>query len=495
MRIKLYLITIILLFSTVQADPPFSPNVLAVNAADTINEGESCMALYQDNLYIICNINERNRIPIIPFGRSTDLGNTWLPTIPWIDQSVGITWHTDPVLLTDDDGNLHMLIQFSADLMKHYLSTDEGYSWSETSFVSDTSTGGSVDKPWMVRYQDILYVAWQELGGTERGLRLAKSTDNGATWTRRTFNQSTGIIALTVSSSGILYLAYVAGAGISFTKSTDEGTTWSTPNFLSNVYYTPGYGDRAALPCIASIQDTIITLTWVDDRSGNWDILAKRSSDGGDNWSETFTLNDSLAGGQCKGWVITDCYDNFHAFWYHTPSWPTSSSSQWSIRYTNSYDGGITFRPSMRITDTTFTSPVSFTGDYHTIISDSNHLYAGWADGRDGNLNLYFSKAPISSLISISEKIAKIKPEFEIFVPSIVNRQFTIKLNTNQAEHSAILNLYDVCGRSVEKIALGNIKTGTNLIPVKIRNASTGIYFLEVSGLRIGIKKKIIVLD
>jgi hypothetical protein len=466
-KVKVLSLFLISFLSIIYADPPFIPNIRAVNSADTINEGESCLALFGDNIYLICNVNERNRIPIIPFGKSTNQGLSWSPTFPFRDNSVGIVWHTDPVLLTDTLGYLHMFIQYSTTVIRHYLSTDGGNTWSETSEVSDRSTGGSVDKPWFVYYRGNIYGCWQEFGGSASGIRFVKSTDGGRTWIRSRADPSrTGITALSVDKSGRLYLVNVSGSSLYFQKSTDGGNTWTSPRYLSDVSYSSGYGDRAPLPSIAALENGTILLIWVDSRSGNWDILAKRSTDRGENWSATFTLNDSTAGGQCKGWVTTDPYDNFHIFYYHTPSWPTSSSSRWSIRYTYSTDGGNTFAPSIRITDTTFTSPVSFLGDYHTIVADSHKIYAAWADGRDGNLNLYFSSADLSHLGISGKEVSALKMRpFPSFL-----RKGEIEFSPELLQGNTI-EVFEVNGRMIGRIKIEGEKK------IKIQTKARILFF------------------
>ncbi len=106
---KLIIVAILALAALSFANPPWSDNVLAADVADSINEGESCLAMDGDYVYCICNVNERGRVAVIPYGRSTDGGQTWTTTW-WKDESVGISWHTDPVLLCDDSGYVHMFI-------------------------------------------------------------------------------------------------------------------------------------------------------------------------------------------------------------------------------------------------------------------------------------------------------------------------------------------------------------------------------------------------
>jgi len=107
--------------------------------------------------------------------------------------------------------------------------------------------------------------------------------------------------------------------------------------------------------------------------------------------------------------------------YYHTSSWPTSSSSKWSIYYQVSRDSGKTWSSPIRVSDTTFldkapSSTNGFMGDYHMIVTDSYFVYVIWSDGRDGNQNLYFSKAPINVVVNYEKSnLTSYNEEFKIY--------------------------------------------------------------------------------
>lgn len=445
------------------ANPPWSANVRACDVGDTINEGESCIAADGNYVYCICNCNERSRYPVIPYGRSTDGGATWTSTW-WNDPSVGVSWHSDPVLLVDDTGYVHMLVQFSTTVERHYLSTDHGVTWCESTNVSEFLPGGTCDKPWGCIYGNDIYYAWQQWGASQEGIIFAKSTDGGRTWTRTEADPTrTGITGICTSPSGIIYLMnrYWSGGSVHCTRSTDRGETWAPwVTVATGCTYTSGYGDRAPLPSIAAPTDSIVFITWVDDRYGNWDILYSRSTNAGRTWSPVAQLADSTAGGQCKGWVTADCYGRLHFIWYHTPSWPTSSNSQWSVRYTHSDDYGATIEPSIRLTDTTFRSPVTFMGEYHVLVTDSNYARVVWTDGRGGDLDLYFAQALLSQ-IGIEENPFRTTrlPGVSLSVPALTREALPVEFGLRRTG-PVIIGVYDALGRSLAHADLGVMPAG-----------------------------------
>lgn len=165
------------------ADLSFYPNVRVSNDnQQIINQGESSFVVYKGHI----NYN-------------------------FVDNTTGVTWHTDPVIGIGDSRYIHMIVQFYTYYIKHYLSKNGGLTWSDTSFVTDLSTRGDVDKPWMVIRGETIYVSWQEFGGTSSGIKFARSFDRGKTWQRFVVDPlRTGITALSLSKSGIIYLAYVS---------------------------------------------------------------------------------------------------------------------------------------------------------------------------------------------------------------------------------------------------------------------------------------------
>ena len=147
----------------IYADAPWSPNVrVSIDEPwDTLNQGESCLAIYGDTIVSICNTAERGQVPVAPYAYSFDAGQTFTQ-IPFTDNTTGIVWHTDPVIAFDDSGHVHMLIQFSVNMLKHYLSRDGGQTWEDTSTVTNSY---GVDKPWMVVNGSDIYIAWQQTSG------------------------------------------------------------------------------------------------------------------------------------------------------------------------------------------------------------------------------------------------------------------------------------------------------------------------------------------
>ena len=477
--------TIMLAFmvSEVAGDPPFIPNVRVsddAGATMTINQGESCFALYGENIYAICNLAERSVVPMIPFARSQTGGLTWEPNIPWRDVTAPSQWHSDPVIMSDENGGVHMIIQFSTSVVRHYLSIDGGQTWIDTSNVSDPGTGGRVDKPWGILKNGKIFIVWNESGGSASGFRFARSFDNGATFERFTINPGGGVPScIDIDNAGVLYVIY-GWDNLYFRKSYDDGDYWTAEKFLSNVVYQVGVGDRAPINSLTTYGDGILFLTWVDSREGSWDIFGMRSLDGGNTWSNKFIVNDFTAGGQCKGWAVFDPYGGLHVHYYHTPDWPTTTNSLWCVRYQYSSDSGATFEPSVRETDNVFKAYYytdnTFMGEYHILQTDSNYVYSIWTDGRDGNMNLYFTRAPLNTGVEESKIIEQ---PISIEVPSFITRNAVLKISTPRPCNVDI-SAYDIAGRRILTLFNGRVVQSIT-IPLNMGSLPKGVIFFRIT--------------
>lgn len=471
----------VILFVTVlfvYADAPWIPNVRVSTDQpwDTLDQGESWMAVYGDTIVAICNTAQRGQVPNAPYAYSFNSGTSFT-SVPFIDWSVGITWHTDPLIGFDDSGHVHMIIQYSTYQLNHYLSRDGGQTWHDTSVVWNVY---GVDKPVMVINSNEIYLTWQQTSGNT-GIELARSTDYGQTWSTNLIWGRTGITALAMDENEVLHLHLVnwSYGGVFYRRSTDKGATWSSETYLSDFTYSPQYGDRAPINSITVTGD-IVFCTWVSNTNYSWDVFGMRSYDGGFNWEPRFVINDVTSGGQCKGYAHFDQYGGLHVMYYHSPHYPTMPTSPFEVRYQYSPDSGVTFNPSIRLSDTTCRSLNDFIGEYHVCDSDDQYLYAIWTDGRNGDDNdLYFSKALLSEL-SCQENIVA-EPHFNSLLraPTILSRDAFIEILPCQGPVQVCA--YDVNGRLVKTLYSGIVLKRTH-VPITTSDLPQGVLFIQLSG-------------
>ena len=296
--------------------------------------------------------NEIFRLPMRGYF-STDGGAHWggvdLPLPPPIGTN-GIDFGSDPTLAFDSSGNLYygyIVVFFSAGLgngaingteMAVAKSTDGGKTYPTVTFFE--FSGGQDhfnDKPMITAdanlgspFRDNVYIAWDAASGGSAGggVRLARSTDHGASFTTTRVDDLKGpgrSIGATVTTgpNGEVYVAWndFAANAIVFNRSFDGGVTFGTPTVISTKQAVfdvgvPAEFNRRALVYPACDADRStgphrgrITCSWMDfaGSTSHTDIFTSVSDDKGATWSAARSVGDSHAGAdRFNHWLATD---------------------------------------------------------------------------------------------------------------------------------------------------------------------------------------------
>lgn len=145
----------------------------------------------------------------------------------------------DPVIGTDRYGNLHEIIMnFAYDYTGHIVhrsSTNMGATWSSWHMVSDGSSTGLKDKPWFAfsPSTDTLYAVYNLIYGSNDGIYVSRSTDNGTIWTRQRVSGSTygSMSFIAVDWSGNAFAVWLDYYSYRFyvAVSTNGGVSYSSP--------------------------------------------------------------------------------------------------------------------------------------------------------------------------------------------------------------------------------------------------------------------------
>src|SRR5437763_948544 len=205
--------------------------------------------------------NEIFRLPMRGYFSSnggTNWGGVDLP-LPPAQGSNGIDFGSDPTLALDTRGNVfygYIVIFFgngsgvNGTQMAVARSTDGGQTYSSVNFFG--FEGGSNhfnDKPMITAdananspFRDNVYLAWDAAigGSTGGGIRVARSTDNGKTFTSVRADDQSGpgrSIGATVTTGpdGQVYVAWndYAANAIVFNSSLDGGASFGTPRVIA----------------------------------------------------------------------------------------------------------------------------------------------------------------------------------------------------------------------------------------------------------------------
>src|SRR3954464_3225140 len=278
--------------------------------------------------------NEIFRLPMRGYF-SSDAGRTWggvdlpLPAV----KGNGINFGSDPSLAFDSRGNVfygYIVVYFgngngiNGTAVGVARSSDGGRSYPQfTLFSLEGGSGHFNDKPIITAdsnpaspFRDNVYVAWDAAAGgsTGGGVRVARSSDHGATFTTtrvddpRGPGRAIGAVPF-VGPNGEVYVAWndYAANTIAFNRSLDGGVTWGSTTTISAKRLAfdiaiPAEFSRGALVYPSCDADRSagahrgrLYCSWMDVTSaGNTDIFWSSSDDGGNTWSAAATAADRL---------------------------------------------------------------------------------------------------------------------------------------------------------------------------------------------------------
>ena len=333
-----------------------------------------------DNLHVVWEDDTSGNSEVY-YKKSTDGGATWAG-------NQRLTWTAGdsqrPAIAVDSGGTLHVVwTDHTPGNPKIYYkkSSTGGDNWSGSQTL--TWTGGAAGSPAIaVDSSDNLHVSWYAFTLEGIDIFYKKSTNGGAGWTpRQRLTWNSGYSQdpdLAVSSSTNIHVVWednVPGySDIYYRKSGDGGASWSTVRRLT---WTAGSSISAVLAVAPS---GALHVFWADDTPGNDEIYAKRSTNGGANWTAnqrlTWISGDSIGPAAAVG-----SSGNLHLFW------ADYISGSYDICYKKSTNGGANWSTIQRLT---WNSGYS---SYPAVAVDSSGgLHLVWQDVTPGNSEIYYRK-------------------------------------------------------------------------------------------------------
>jgi hypothetical protein len=384
--------------------------------------------------------NEIFRLPMRGYF-SSDGGANWggvdLPLPPAIGTN-GIDFGSDPTLAFDTRGNLfygYIVVFFSngsginGTEMAVARSTDGGKTYPSVTFFS--FEGGSNhfnDKPMITAdtnlnspFRDNVYIAWDAAAGgsTGGGIRVARSSDHGATFTITRADDPSGPgrsigTSPAVGPNGELYVAWndFAANVIAFNRSFDGGQTWDQQRTVSSKIIPfdiaiPAESFRRALvyPALGVDSSTgphrgRLYCSWMDlTPAGATDIFLSFSDDQGSTWSQPQSVADQLTFlvDRFNHWLSVDpVTGEVNISFYDTRNDTTGFRYMTDVYFTQSKDGGASWlSPNLRVTtassnehDCNGVFPCqginygNQQGDYEGVVSYGGSSYPIWTDSR-----------------------------------------------------------------------------------------------------------------
>jgi putative cell wall-binding protein len=202
-------------------------------------------------------------------------------------------------------------------------------------------------------------------------------------------------------------------------KSTDQGATWTQVNASGPIpsatlinprlAIDPSVGTTGKLYVVYAKQVVIPPAPPTDPS----DIFMNSSSDGGATWTSALRVNDDPAGAvQTNPWVSVGPGGAVDvAWWDQRNTYPGNTTVAGNVYFAQSTDGGATFGPNRRVTDRSIDEAVGlygYLGDDMTTGFDwygpvllplaDGSILAAWPDSRGGNFDNGFQDIYLARL-------------------------------------------------------------------------------------------------
>lgn len=258
--------------------------------------------------------------------------------------------------------SLNLFAQWQSDLR---LTNDSAYS--STIYNSAECIGSSGDS---------VHVVWYDQRDGNSEIYYKRSTDGGSIWgadNRLTIdNASSWNTSLAVLGS-VVHVVWIEDRDgnweIYYKHSTDGGTNWGADTRLTN------NSSFSEFPSI-SVSGSVVSVVWMDNRDGNYEIYYKQSSDGGASWSADTRLTSNSAFSSTPSVSVSGLV--VHVIWRDF------RDGNYEIYYKHSTDGGTNWQPDTRLTDNFADS-----GD-PSVSASGSVVNVVWMDNRDGYHDIYY---------------------------------------------------------------------------------------------------------
>jgi hypothetical protein len=137
-----------------------------------------------------------------------------------------------------------------------------------------------------------------------------RTTNGGTSWTRTVVDTlytgatyaTSSVTTVASDANGTLVLIYSgslavgANGHVYVRRSTNSGVTWSARAEMT----TSAGGADSTSVAAAGKGNGIFTLTWMDARTGAWNVWQRGSMDGGQTWSSDAKVSDASSGASYK---------------------------------------------------------------------------------------------------------------------------------------------------------------------------------------------------
>lgn len=325
--------------------------------------GDPTVAVTNSGMWVFVSLDQGSPNGLaVNRGRFVNGTLTWNPSVKYVDQNSFL----DKEFIEYDSAINRIYMTYVGSAGRLTYSTNEGASWaSPLTITSGGSINGFYPAPGV---NGEVYVSWLNgLGQGNARLYCRYSSDSGQSW---------ATAAVQVVQLG----SQSAQAPQCFNRS-------------FNITFPSMSIDRSNGPHRGRAY-----FCYTDGAAGNFNAYVKYSDDKGQTWSNAVQLDDEQNTSEQfwpqvhvgpDGRVSVGWYDRRNA---------TGNNSLCDYYITQSVDGGVTWGPNRRLSDTSVAwcgVPANIApnfGDYIELTSDEHSIFGIWSDGRGGGPDVYVGR-------------------------------------------------------------------------------------------------------
>jgi len=321
-------------------------------------------AVSGNDVYVVWQAKTTGKYQII-FAKSTDSGATF-STPANISNNSGDSSY--PKIIASGN-NIYVTWAFTVTNKDYDIlftkSTDGGATFSTPANISNNS--GDSGLPQMAVSGNNVYVTWENNGLGNFEVFVAKSTDNGNTFTfpvNVSNNDPPSGAPQIIASGKNVYVSWMdktsGNYDVFVAKSNNAGSTFGAPINVSKTPKDSGYQQMTA-------SGNNIYVVWTETISDkNYDVYFAKSTDGGSTFGVPVNISNNVGP---SGWAVVAAPNNIYV------AWEDSTAGNYDIFVAKSTDGGSTFGAPVNVSNTPEESA------FVQMIATNDGVYLTWHDG------------------------------------------------------------------------------------------------------------------